>query len=132
MAVGDGDYLVSSIGCSAVDAFEGTRNTVWQCWHFTSLPRTSSGTDRNFRHRRFGQIIWTAMQHLPSVKLEAYSSSRNHRLKAIALETQKPTARTASNIWTNIISPFSIIIIKYIVFNVKHSKSTLNQEACIK
>ena len=34
----------------------GTRNIVWQCWHFTSFPRTSSGTDRIFRQRRLGQI----------------------------------------------------------------------------
>src|SRR4029079_15828413 len=32
----------------------GTRNMVWQCWHLTRRPRTSSGTDRNFRQRRFG------------------------------------------------------------------------------
>ena len=34
----------------------GTRNSVWQLWHFTSFPRTSSGTERNLRQRRFGQI----------------------------------------------------------------------------
>src|SRR5687767_9879284 len=37
-------------------ADSGTRNSVWQLWHLTSFPRTSSGTDRNFRHRRLGQI----------------------------------------------------------------------------
>ena len=34
----------------------GTRNIVWQCWHLTSFPRTSSGTERIFRHLMFGQI----------------------------------------------------------------------------
>src|SRR2546423_14249074 len=36
----------------------GPRNIVWQCWHFTSLPRTSSGTERILRQRRFGQMSW--------------------------------------------------------------------------
>jgi hypothetical protein len=34
----------------------GTRNIVWQCWHFTNFPRTSSGTERIFRQRKFGQM----------------------------------------------------------------------------
>src|SRR5687767_12264558 len=36
----------------------GTRNIVWQNWHLTSFPRTSSGTERIFRQRRLGQINW--------------------------------------------------------------------------
>ena len=34
----------------------GTFNVIWQCWHFTSFPRQSSGTARIFRHFRFGHI----------------------------------------------------------------------------
>ena len=34
----------------------GTRNCVWQCWHLTILPRTSSGTTSSLRHLRLGQI----------------------------------------------------------------------------
>jgi len=41
---------------SGFRSMPGTRNGVWQCWHFTSFPRTSSGTERNLRQRRFGQI----------------------------------------------------------------------------
>src|SRR5436305_12430845 len=36
----------------------GTRNIVWQYWHLTSFPRTSSGTERILRQRRFGQMSW--------------------------------------------------------------------------
>src|SRR2546421_6130684 len=39
----------------------GTRNWVWQCWHLTILPRTSSGTTSSLRHLRLGQISWTAI-----------------------------------------------------------------------
>ena len=42
----------------------GTRNWVWQCWHFTTLPRSSSMTLRNLRQRRFGQINWTVIRSL--------------------------------------------------------------------
>jgi hypothetical protein len=47
---------VAAAGVSPLAAASGTRKLVWQFWHFTSLPRTSSGTDRNLRHRRLGQI----------------------------------------------------------------------------
>ena len=45
----------------------GTRNMVWQCWHLTSLPRTSSETVNSRRHRRFGQSSWTGIYGLPSI-----------------------------------------------------------------
>jgi hypothetical protein len=44
-AAGTGCFLAS-----------GTRKFVWQYWHLTSFPRTSSGTIRIFRQRRLGQI----------------------------------------------------------------------------
>ena len=37
----------------------GTRNIVWQYWHFTSFPRTSEETERILRHLRLGQSNWT-------------------------------------------------------------------------
>lgn len=45
----------------------GTRNMVWQCWHLTSLPRTSSETVNSRRHRRLGQSSWTGIYGLPSI-----------------------------------------------------------------
>src|SRR5688500_20012508 len=43
----------------------GTRNIVWQCWHLISFPRTSSGTERILRQRRFGQMSWTGIDDTP-------------------------------------------------------------------
>lgn len=43
----------------------GTRSRVWQCWHRTSFPRTSSGTVRNFRQVRLGQSNCTGIAASP-------------------------------------------------------------------
>ena len=45
----------------AASFFSGTRTIVWQCWHLTVFPRTSSGTESTFRQRRFGHKSMTAM-----------------------------------------------------------------------
>lgn len=73
-ALDEPDYIIEQIGgvfypkdryfaAPAVAAPEaaglrasGTRKLVWQNWHLTSLPRTSSGTDSILRQRRLGQI----------------------------------------------------------------------------
>src|SRR5437016_6158469 len=60
---GDLNYLAGDAVLGA-----GTRNCVWQCWHLTILPRTSSGTTSSLRHLRLGQISWTAiMQRLQCI-----------------------------------------------------------------
>src|SRR5688500_12280199 len=72
-------YADFFIGCSSPSAgvaaegawlgrfVSGTRNIVWQNWHFTRRPRTSSGTDRIFRQRRLGQLNWQGIGSEPPV-----------------------------------------------------------------
>ena len=40
-------------------AFSGTVIRIPQCRQRTTRPRAISGTDSSFRHRRFGQTIWS-------------------------------------------------------------------------
>lgn len=66
-----GLYLASTDGAGAAATCflddSGTRSIVWQCWHLTSLPRTSSDTLSSRRHRRLGQSSWTGIYGLPSI-----------------------------------------------------------------
>ena len=60
----------------------GTRSIDWQNWHFTILPRSSSGTDKIFLHLRLGHINCTGMAHSMGII----------DLRRFVLESPKPPA----------------------------------------
>ena len=89
------DYFGPDAGCGFLAS--GTRNCVWQCWHLTSFPRTSSVTLRNFRQRRFGQISWTVIPGISRL-LSADASSNVYLIgeKSVGVINLESTLETST------------------------------------